>query len=78
MSGTGSNVATGSAAAAPVAAAPASSGAPVSPVSGLKICCACPETRKPRDECVVRFGEENCADFIEAHKQCLRSQGFKI
>jgi len=26
--------------------------------SGKKICCSCPETRKPRDECVVLHGEE--------------------
>lgn len=44
----------------------------------MKICCACPETRTPRDECIVRNGEENCAEFIEAHKKCLRELGFKI
>ena len=26
----------------------------------LKICCACPETKKMRDECIVMRGEENC------------------
>ena len=25
-----------------------------------RICCACPETRKPRDECVMMHGEESC------------------
>eukprot|EP00967_Tisochrysis_lutea_P075636 scaffold101977_cov40-Tisochrysis_lutea.AAC.4 len=44
----------------------------------LKICCACPETRKPRDECVVEKGEEQCTEYIEAHKACLRSHGFKV
>jgi len=44
----------------------------------LKICCACPDTRKPRDECVVQKGEEHCEEFIEAHKVCLRSKGFKV
>ena len=44
----------------------------------LKICCACPETRKPRDECVVEKGEESCGEYIEAHKVCLRSHGFKV
>lgn len=68
---------TTAAAAAPAAAA-ATSSKPVSPVSGLRICCACPETRKPRDECVVKYTEANCLDYIEAHKQCLRSQGFNV
>ena len=26
-----------------------------------KICCACPETRKVRDECVTHNGEDACA-----------------
>ena len=43
-----------------------------------KICCACPDTRKLRDECVVEHGEEQCADKIEAHKICLRAEGFKV
>ena len=43
-----------------------------------KICCACPETRTVRDNCVVEQGEENCADKIEAHKVCLRAEGFKV
>ncbi|ORX89793.1 cytochrome C oxidase copper chaperone [Basidiobolus meristosporus CBS 931.73] len=44
----------------------------------LKPCCACPETKKARDQCVFENGEENCLKFIEAHKECLRSHGFKI
>jgi cytochrome c oxidase assembly protein subunit 17 len=44
----------------------------------LKACCACPETKKKRDECVVTYGELNCAEFIEAHKKCLRSKGFQF
>ena len=43
-----------------------------------KICCACPDTRKPRDECVVMNGEDKCAAQIEAHKKCLRSEGFDV
>lgn len=43
----------------------------------LKPCCACPETRKMRDGCILNNGEEKCGDFIEAHKECLRSKGFK-
>ena len=44
----------------------------------LKPCCACPETKKARDECVVEKGEENCQELIEAHKECLRKHGFKV
>ncbi len=43
-----------------------------------KICCACPETKKVRDECVVMNGEEACVKFIEAHKLCLRKEGFNV
>ena len=41
-----------------------------------KPCCACAETRKLRDECVLVKGEENCQEYIESHKTCLRSYGF--
>lgn len=44
----------------------------------LKPCCACPETKKTRDQCVFNLGEENCLDMIKAHQQCLRDLGFKI
>ena len=43
-----------------------------------RICCACPETRKPRDECTMMHGEEKCAAQIEAHKACLRAEGFNV
>ncbi|CAI5514563.1 unnamed protein product [Closterium sp. Naga37s-1] len=43
-----------------------------------KICCACPTTKKLRDECIVEHGEEACTKWIEAHKQCLRSEGFNV
>ena len=43
-----------------------------------KICCACPDTRKVRDDCVIFKDEEGCADEIEAHKRCLRAEGFKV
>ena len=46
--------------------------------SGKKICCSCPETKKPRDECVVTRGEDQCEELIEAHKRCLRLEGFKV
>ena len=43
-----------------------------------KICCACPETKKLRDDCVVEHGEDACAKWIDAHKQCLRREGFNV
>lgn len=43
-----------------------------------KICCACPETKKLRDECVVENGEDACGKLIEAHKKCLRAEGFNV
>jgi cytochrome c oxidase assembly protein subunit 17 len=57
--------------------AKASSG-PVLGKSGKKICCSCPETKAARDLCVISHGEDNCADVIEAHKQCLRAEGFRV
>lgn len=44
----------------------------------LKPCCACPETKKVRDTCIIEKGEENCGELIEAHKSCMRSMGFNI
>ncbi|XP_011869960.1 PREDICTED: cytochrome c oxidase copper chaperone [Vollenhovia emeryi] len=44
----------------------------------LKPCCACPETKKARDACIIENGEEKCGDLIEAHKACMRSMGFNI
>ncbi|KAI6178184.1 hypothetical protein M3Y98_00473200 [Aphelenchoides besseyi] len=44
----------------------------------LKPCCACPETKRVRDECIVLNGEEACAQFIEAHKKCMREHGFNV
>eukprot|EP00241_Pyramimonas_parkeae_P014095 CAMPEP_0114255066 /NCGR_PEP_ID=MMETSP0058-20121206/17349_1 /TAXON_ID=36894 /ORGANISM="Pyramimonas parkeae, CCMP726" /LENGTH=66 /DNA_ID=CAMNT_0001369397 /DNA_START=88 /DNA_END=288 /DNA_ORIENTATION=+ len=49
---------------------------PVAPKK--KICCACPETKGPRDECIAMKGEENCTALIEAHKKCLRAEGFDV
>lgn len=43
-----------------------------------KICCACPDTKRLRDECIVEHGEGACTKWIEAHLQCLRSEGFKV
>ncbi|XP_028937273.1 cytochrome c oxidase copper chaperone [Ornithorhynchus anatinus] len=44
----------------------------------LKPCCACPETKKVRDACIIEKGEEHCGQLIEAHKECMRALGFKI
>ncbi|XP_007106290.1 cytochrome c oxidase copper chaperone [Physeter macrocephalus] len=44
----------------------------------LKPCCACPETKKARDACIIEKGEENCGHLIEAHKECMKALGFKI
>lgn len=43
-----------------------------------KICCACPETKKLRDECIVQHGEEACTKWIDAHIKCLRAEGFNV
>lgn len=44
----------------------------------LKPCCACPETKKVRDACIMNNGEENCKELIEAHLTCMRNLGFKV
>ncbi|KAK9743959.1 Cytochrome C oxidase copper chaperone (COX17) [Popillia japonica] len=44
----------------------------------LKPCCACPETKRARDACIIENGEENCKHLIEAHKDCMRKMGFNI
>lgn len=45
-----------------------------------KICCSCPDTKKLRDNCVAERGEDHayCQALIEAHKACLRVEGFKV
>ncbi|CAG8474105.1 18125_t:CDS:2 [Racocetra fulgida] len=43
------------------------------PQPSVKPCCACPDTKKARDECIFQTGdEEKCRDLIEAHKACMR------
>ncbi|XP_072254528.1 cytochrome c oxidase copper chaperone [Pyxicephalus adspersus] len=44
----------------------------------LRPCCACPETKKARDACIIERGEDQCRDLIEAHKECMRALGFKV
>lgn len=43
-----------------------------------KICCACPDTKKLRDECIVEHGEAACSKWIKAHRKCLRAEGFNV
>ena len=43
-----------------------------------KPCCACPETRKARDECIFEKGEENCIKYIELHKECMKGYGYIV
>ncbi|CAG8441101.1 2430_t:CDS:2 [Funneliformis caledonium] len=45
----------------------------------IRPCCACPETKRNRDQCIFETGdEEKCKDLIEAHKACMRSFGFNV
>ena len=48
--------------------------------SGKKICCCCPDTKQPRDACILAKGEEDdeCQRLIELHKECLRGEGFTV
>ncbi len=41
-------------------------------------CVSIADTRKVRDACVVEKGEAACAKEIEAHKACLRLDGFEV
>ncbi|KAL5059328.1 hypothetical protein RYX36_030932 [Vicia faba] len=50
----------------------------VSKTPKKKICCACPDTKRIRDECIVEHGEDACGKWIEAHRLCLRSEGFNV
>ncbi|XP_057815956.1 cytochrome c oxidase copper chaperone 2 [Cryptomeria japonica] len=43
-----------------------------------KICCACPDTKRLRDECIAEHGQDACTKWIDAHLQCLRAEGFKV
>lgn len=61
--------------ATPVDAAPPK---PVVGKSGKKICCACPDTKRARDACVVGKGEEFCKKEIAEHNACLRLDGFDV
>ena len=53
---------------------------PVLGKSGKKICCSCPTTKKARDACTLEHGPDSelCKELIEAHKTCLRAEGFIV
>jgi len=57
---------------------PPATTAPAPETKPKKICCACPDTKKLRDDCIVQNGEDACGKFIEAHLQCLRAEGFNV
>ncbi|CAM8974253.1 unnamed protein product [Rhodiola kirilowii] len=56
----------------------AAPGQETKPKPKKKICCACPDTKKLRDECIVEHGEDACSKWIEAHLKCLRAEGFNV
>lgn len=50
-------------------------------------CCACPETKKARDDCFLKYGSNvdddgessaKCRDIVEKHRECMRSYGFNV
>ncbi|KAL2918892.1 hypothetical protein HK105_201726 [Polyrhizophydium stewartii] len=77
--GAGQSTQTSPAAGASSQAVPAAlAGTPAAEAPKCKPCCACPDTRKARDECVFNLGEDKCKDLIKAHQDCMRSMGFNI
>ncbi|KAK4048778.1 hypothetical protein OIV83_004544 [Microbotryomycetes sp. JL201] len=59
---------------------------PLNP-QGLKPCCACPETKKARDDCFLKYGsnadpgsdsQDKCKHIVEQHLRCMRSLGFNV
>lgn len=61
------------------AAAPAAAAEPADKPK-KKICCACPDTKRLRDECIAMHTEDHpyCKVLIEAHLACLRLEGFNV
>ncbi|GAA5833773.1 hypothetical protein JCM11251_005961 [Rhodosporidiobolus azoricus] len=54
---------------------------------GEKPCCACPETKKARDDCFLQFGSnqddgndsaDKCKEIVAAHRRCMREMGFNV
>ncbi|KAL9931444.1 hypothetical protein V8E36_009730, partial [Tilletia maclaganii] len=52
--------------------------------TGIKPCCACPETKSARDGCFLQHGgydgdaEEKCKELVAAHRTCMAKLGFKV
>ena len=44
----------------------------------LRPCCACPITKKLRDECIFEKGEEHCFEAIQKHNLCMKDLGFIV
>lgn len=44
----------------------------------LKPCCACPETRKQRDDCLFKFDEIKCKELMQKHIECMKKEGFVL
>ncbi|EPY53587.1 cytochrome C oxidase copper chaperone Cox17 [Schizosaccharomyces cryophilus OY26] len=58
----------------------ASNAAPAATEEKPKPCCACPETKQARDQCMLNSenGPIDCAKLIEAHRQCMAQYGYKV
>ena len=50
--------------------------APAAKTPTCKICCACPDERRRRDECFIFKGAEACRTEIDAFYTCLLKEGF--
>ncbi|KAL5528015.1 hypothetical protein ACEPAF_7151 [Sanghuangporus sanghuang] len=63
---------------------PAADAGPVNPLNpqGIKPCCACPDTKRARDECYMQndadVANEKCKALVAAHVQCMRGYGFEV
>ncbi|KAL1748018.1 cytochrome C oxidase copper chaperone-domain-containing protein [Schizophyllum fasciatum] len=53
---------------------------PLNP-QGLRPCCACPQTKRARDDCFLANGaeaDEKCKELVQSHVACMRGLGFQI
>lgn len=45
-------------------------------------CCACPETKRTRDECYLKadpsVADDTCREVVRAHIACMRRYGFEV
>ena len=44
-------------------------------------CCACPQTKRARDDCFLAKGaeaDEKCKELVASHVACMRGLGFNI